>query len=98
MEVAETILRQIGGGNRLRAMIGASGFIGSDTSLSFKWKAKAKNGANALRIVLDPSDTYTMHFYKLRAGKATELEKFDDIYSDMLREVFEDCTGLYLRM
>lgn len=101
LEVAETILRQMGGAHRLKAMIGAYDFMGSDTGLPelmFKWKAKAKNGANGLRIILDPSDTYTMYFYKIRAGKATELKKFEDVYNDMLREVFEDYTGLYLRM
>ena len=100
MEIVETILQQMGGAHRLKAMIGAYNFMGSEAEqkLIFRWKAKAKNGANSITITLDPSDTYTMQFHKIRAGKATKLEQTDDIYSDMLREVFEDYTGLYLRM
>jgi hypothetical protein len=99
MEISETILRQMGGAHRLRAMIGAYDFMGSekDQELHFKWKAKAKNGANALTITLDPSDTYTMQFWKLRAGKVTKLGKFDMLYEDQIIPLFEGETGLRLR-
>src|SRR3972149_3750970 len=67
LEVAETILQQMGGARRLKAMIGAYDFLGSekDRELQFKWKAKARNGAKAITISLDPSDTYTLKFWKI---------------------------------
>ena len=55
--VANTILSQIGGTGRLVAMTGAKHFTYSDNSLSFQFKGSRKT--NALRITLDPSDTYT---------------------------------------
>jgi len=90
----------MGGGRRLKAMIGAYDFLGSekDRELQFKWKAKARNGANAITISLDPSDTYTLKFWKIRAGKVTKIEEMEGVYDDMLRSIFEDRTGLYLRM
>lgn len=56
-EVALTILSQLGGSGRLSAMIGAHTFTSDTNSLSFKIKARAKNGIKGIRITLDPSDT-----------------------------------------
>jgi hypothetical protein len=100
LEVAETILQQLGGIHQLTAMIGAHSFMGSekDRSLTFKWKADAKHGANAVTITLDPSDTYTVKFFKCRGYNISEVAELNDVYSDMLVEMFEEVTGLYLSL
>jgi hypothetical protein len=98
LAVAETILRQMGGAGKLTAMIGAHTFVGSENSLTFKWKARAKDGANILRVTLDPSDTYTMEFFRYRSGKVKPLQSFEGVYAEDLRRIFESTTGLYIRL
>jgi hypothetical protein len=96
--VANTILAQLGGGGRLRAMLGAETFVGSENSLSFRFKARAKNGSNGLYVRLDPSDTYTVEFVSVRASKRTVKASFEDVYAEDLRRLFESETGLYLSL
>lgn len=98
MEVAETILAQLGGAGRLRAMIGAKDFSGGANVLTFRWAARAKNGANSIRIKLEPSDTYKVEFYSVRGASVKLKGSVDDIYADGLIDLFERQTGLYLRM
>jgi len=98
MTVANIILAQLGGGGRLRAMIGAKDFSGGDNVLTFRFAARAKNGANTIRITLEPSDTYKVEFHSVR-GRTVKLKgSFDDIYAEDLIPLFERETGLYLRM
>lgn len=55
LEVANTIAQQLGHSTgRMVAMIGACNFVGSEDSLSFRFKARARNGANACRVTLTP--------------------------------------------
>lgn len=97
MTVATTIIQQLANSiGRLTAMIGAYNFVGSENGVSFRFKARAKNGANGVRIVLDPSDTYTVEFFSVRAGKYKVKNTFSDIYNDSLTHLFENVTGLYL--
>jgi hypothetical protein len=99
MLVANTIAQQLGhSANRMVAMIGAYNFVGSENSLSFRFKARARNGANACRIVLDPSDTYTVEFISLRGTSRKVKGEFKDIYADSLKGLFERETGLYLSL
>jgi hypothetical protein len=98
MRVAEEIVRQLGGTGRLKVMIGGRDFMGGANDLQFKWAAKAKNGANSVRIVLDPSDTYTVTFYSVRGMNVKEKGTFSDVYNDNLRGLFESETGLYLSL
>lgn len=67
--------------------------------IRFKAKSAKVNGKspNALRIVYNvSSDLYTMVFYRLHGLKVTELKVIESLYCDMLEEVFEDTTKLYL--
>lgn len=92
--VAETILAQLGG-NRFRAMTGAKQFVGSETALTFKLPRGAKDGINAILIVLDANDTYTVTFYKVRGLKVATVTEVSFIYADQLRPLFTAKTGLY---
>lgn len=101
LTVANTILAQLGGGGRLTAMIGAQNFLGDATSLKFQFAAPAKNGANLVRIQLDPSDTYTVEFYKIGRAPKSECEKINSlsfVYDDQLVPVIESETGLRLTL
>lgn len=77
-------------------MIGAHSFTARPNGVSFCFKAKSKNGSNALRVTLDPSDTYTVEFLRVHGGKLTTKKVVSDVYCDQLTELFERETGLYL--
>ena len=98
MEVANTILAQLGG-KRFIAMTGATSFSGSADELTFKIPTKGK--MRAVKIKLEPSDTYTLRVVEsrgaLRFGNYEIVETFkaEGIYFDMLEETFTEATGLY---
>jgi len=107
-EIATVILEQLGGSNRIGAMIGANGFIcGSmpqGTYLQFQFKGNRKY--NVIRIVLNYQDTYDVHFMKMKKanyelGTSFELKIVDSIngvYNDMLKETIERQIGMYLSL
>jgi hypothetical protein len=100
LDVAKIILEQLGGG-RFIAMTGARNFVGDATSLTFRLP-KAKDGINAVKITLDPSDTYTVRFFRVgdrRTNYAiTDKSVHEDIYADSLQELFTRKTGLYTHL
>jgi hypothetical protein len=98
LTVANEILHQLGGARRLGMMLGAHAFGGTADSLSFRFRARATNGSNALRIVLDPSDTYTIEFLSLRGRSRIVKKTFEGAYAEDLRQIFESETGLYLNL
>ena len=63
LEVANNILAQLGG-HRFVVMTGATQVYGSADALQFALPARSAKGIAKVRIVLDPSDTYTVTFYK----------------------------------
>ena len=93
MEIANEILRQLGG-PRVAVMIGGKGFVGGENFLQFGFKARAKDGINSIRIELDASDTYTVRFHRIRSGAAKEVDSMSDIYCDVLKGLCERRTGL----
>lgn len=95
MQVAQTILQQLGG-KKFIAMTGASSFSGSPDTLSFR--IPKTKGIAGVRITLDQSDTYTMTFVRLK--KVNGFTDYDNIvvagvYADQLRSIFTKETGLY---
>lgn len=102
--VSATILQQLGG-RKFIVMTGAKNFLGDDKSLMFSLPSTrhfVKDGINKVRITLDPSDTYTIEFMKIgkRNGipHVNTVKKTEDIYSDVLQEVFTRYTGLTTRL
>lgn len=92
MTVSTTILEQLGG-RRFLVMTGANNCIGSDNSLSFRIPA-ARNKINCVRIELGSDDLYTMSFLRIWGTKVACIETISGVYCDMLRDIFEDKTGL----
>lgn len=95
--IAEEIIRQLGGRGFL-VMTGAKNLIAQERGISFMLPRMPGIKINAVRITLDPSDTYTVEFMRLWRGELTVLESHDDIYCDMLAGLFRDVTGLETRM
>lgn len=100
MEIANTILAQLGG-RKFLAMTGAKNLFGSDEERTLQFqlpRSFAKDGINAVRVKLEESDTYTVTFYKVgtaRTGYAHKtVREVSDVYADSLRAVFTETTGL----
>lgn len=97
---AETVIQQLGG-NRFCAMTGAKGFTkdAEARALSFKLPSNfAHGGINAVRITLEPSDTYKVVFYRIRGTKVTPVSVREDVYGDKLQSIFSEVTGLDTRL
>ena len=97
-QIAATILQQLGG--RLFIMMtGAKNLLDSGRGLQFKVGENAK-GITHVRIDLDPSDTYSLKFYRItKRGLNVEIKaEMEMIYADQLKDFFEQETGLYVTM
>jgi hypothetical protein len=106
---ADIILQQLGGRNRLR-LVGAKDIYSADNgnSLVFKFMRGAKNKATYIKINLDGTDLYNVIFSKIVYKKHPEfniripeqkiVSTHEAIYNDMLVELFESETGLYLSL
>lgn len=98
LEVANTILAQLGGG-RFIAMTGSKDFVGSEDSLSFKL-GRISNGISHVCITLDVNDTYRMEFRKWNAKRLDYkiVATYSNVYFDTLQFIFTQETGLYTRL
>ena len=114
IEIANTIIRQMGGGGKLRAMVGAKEIYATDAGVQFSFKLCKK--MNKCVVDLNEMDVYNVKFYKIphlnpncnsaaldryfdRLKKAkTPIVEFENIYEDQLIGVFESETGLDLSL
>ena len=94
--VAQNIAQQLGGTGRISAMIGGHTFTAGAYNLTFKFKSRAKNGANCCRVTLGASDTYRVEFISIRGVSVRSKGDFSDVYAEDLKKLFERETGLYL--
>lgn len=97
--VTDTILEQFGA-RRAAAMIGIKQIVTSQNAVDIRYAAKGRNGANHVRIELDPNDTYTVTFYKIAKGgmDVRRVKDLEMVYADVLRETFTRETGLHLSL
>jgi len=98
--VARTILKQMGGSGRLKAMIGAKHFIDHGQSLSFQFPNRKRSKGNYVKITLRGDDTYDMEFSVISGGgtKVKKVKTYSGIYFDQLQPLFTEWTGLRLRL
>jgi hypothetical protein len=96
MQVAETILAQLGG-QRFVAMTGARNLVGEANrdrgALTFKVGRNAR-GVTHVRITLTDADLYRVETLKVRGGVVATLADVQGVYADKLRQVFTAATGL----
>ena len=97
MSVAKTILSQLGG-NKFCAMTGAKNFLDHGDALSMKIGRNSSN-SNYLKITLNMMDLYDVHFSKVsKMGEEKSVKEYNNVYNDMLVEIFESHTGLYTKL
>lgn len=102
-QIAMTALRQLGNPGMMKAMIGLSNVMYGETDgkpyLQFDFKGCRKH--NKCRIVYNPGlDLYNFELYQYRPKSATcpQTYKAESVYADMLTDIFENETGLYLSL
>ncbi len=98
LQVAKTIIEQMGGFGKLRAMIGFHTAVGSDTAVTFMFRGCRT--ANKCRVTLNVLDLYDMEIYKLSRNGLDIKEVYAEtnLYFDMLIPQFEQATGLTLSL
>lgn len=101
MSIAETILAQLGGAQRVQSMIGRTYFLAHATGLSLKFQNR--KGPNYCLITLDAAtDTYCLQFSRGRRKDGvlsySETARIDDAQAEDLIPFFESETGLALRL
>ena len=100
IQVAETILSQLGG-HKFVVITGAKHLCTLESGLQFSLpggRGFAKQGINKVQIILDPLDTYTVKFFKIRKMEIKTISEFTNIYSDDLQALFTRETGLYTHL
>ncbi len=98
LTVASTILAQLGG-RRFIVCTGAKDFVGGRDFLQFRLpRGLAKDGITRVRIVLTPMDVYTVETWRVTGRTATLVDSREDVYCDVLQDVFSRMTGLVTRL
>ena len=95
----ETIIKQLGGAGKLRAMVGVTYFVADgENKICFDYKGCRKS--NKIHITLNSLDTYDIEFFKYnrKTFECPQVGSFENIYGDQLVEIFEVFTGLYLSL
>jgi len=96
-QIAETILQQLGGYNKLNMMIGLKDVFTIENGLSFKIKMRGSK-VNYVKITLNSLDLYDIELGKLRAGKYKVIKESNGVYSDMLKPIIARTSGLNLSL
>jgi len=94
--VAQTILKQLGGG-RFALMTGAKGFTSTGNGVFFRI-GRNHRSINKVSVDLMGDDTYTMKFCRVRKSVATVAKEVKGLYFDQLQEVFTRETGMYTHL
>ncbi len=95
-----TILQQMGGAGRLKAMLGAT-LLRSEKGLVIKFPNPQAKRGNHVTIEVEPgSDTYSMSFFSIsnRGMTAKPVRTVRSVYAEDLVRVFEAQTGLSIRI
>lgn len=95
--VADVILEQLGGVAMLRAMINAHDILYAERYVQFKF-SPGKDGVSTVTVTLDPSDTYSVGFWKGRGLNMKQVKTHAGVYARDLRPLFERQTGLRLSL
>ena len=92
--IANEIYRQLGG-NRFRVMTGAKNMVSTENGIRMRI-GRNKTNANYMEVVLNSMDLYDITFAKVtRMGEMKSVKTYDNVYNDMLVEIFESHTGMY---
>lgn len=93
MEIAKIILQQLGG-NRFIAMTGAKNILAIENGLSFKLPRFVGVKINHVKIILNDYDLYDLEFGRIHGMNYKVLSRIENVYAEMLQDIFTTETGL----
>ncbi|OHD26952.1 MAG: hypothetical protein A2Y38_08010, partial [Spirochaetes bacterium GWB1_59_5] len=70
----------------------------SPNGVSFAWPNRERSKGNALKVTLDPDDTYTVEFLNASTAGSKVVKKLRGVYAEDLVSIFERQTGWHLRL
>jgi hypothetical protein len=94
MSIAKTIQEQIG--HKAFYMMGAKNLLDHGDALSFR--IRGSKAVNYIKITLNAMDTYDLEFGKVWGMNYKVKSTFEGAYVDMLHDLIESKTGLYLKL
>jgi len=95
-QITHEIFRHLGG-NRFVVMTGAKHLCELVRGVLFQIPGNiTKDRINAVKIVLEPSDTYTVKFMRMTRTKLVIVSEAKEVYCDALQETITEATGLYI--
>jgi hypothetical protein len=92
MTTANEILKQLGG-NKFIAMTGATCYS-DNNGQTLVTKFKGSRIANIMYITLNSMDLYDVKIAKYRNCDVNVISQVNNVYSDMLKPMFEEVTKL----
>jgi DNA-directed RNA polymerase subunit RPC12/RpoP len=96
-DVSDTIVSQMGGMGKLKAMLGAK--VGKvPNGIAIRWPNKQASRGNYVEVVLNGQDLYDMTFFSIRAGEKKEVKRYPGVANDQLISTFEQQSGWYLSL
>lgn len=100
-EIAQTILKQLGG-RRFMVMTGAKDLVSIEKGLRFRipgyWSNLCKGKVNCVTVTLTDADLYDVTYQRIHGTKVTTMAESHGLYADMLEEDFTEKTGLDTRL
>lgn len=96
MTTANEILNQLGG-NKFIVMTGAQCFS-KDNGNTLVVKFKGSKIANIMYVTLNALDLYDVKICKFRGLNIKTINEVENVYNDMLVNIFEKTTGLYTKL
>jgi len=95
---APIIIKQLGGYWKLKSMINIRNIFYSDEKQNVSFKFSGNPDINYCKIHLNGKDLYNLEFGKVKKLSYEIVNSHYDIYNDMLKNVFEQETSLYLSL
>ena len=96
MQIAQTIIAQLGGTGRLSAMINARDFVALEDGVMFRFSGNRK--INKIRIRLNSLDLYDVEFLKVKKFDFTVTASESNVYAEDLKKIIEQEIKLYLSL
>lgn len=96
-QTATTILQQLGGINKLNAMLGLKDVMVNGNGVSFKIKF-AGAAANYVKIQLNGLDLYNVEIGKIRGMKYDIKNESENVYVDQLKGLIENTCKVRLSL
>ena len=108
-EVAQTILRQMGGWRKIHGMTGAKNVLSYGAKhkskygegmggVSFKFPRPGKGKPNYIKIILNRNDLYDVTFGFVRGTSFKVTQTYHNVGARQLKPIFEKETGLHLSL